>query len=84
MITIFNRKEVCITYDMKRQAEVRDILQGAGIDYEIKVINRTNPSSVLLIEGARAYTGTRGESIYEYHIYVHKDDYDEALYLISK
>ena len=32
MITIFNRKEVCITYDMNRQAEIRNILQGANID----------------------------------------------------
>ena len=38
MITIFNRKEVCITYDMKRQAEVREILQRENIDYRIKVI----------------------------------------------
>ena len=86
MITFFNRKEVCVTFDMNRQAEIRYLLQGAGIDYRIKVVNRTNPSSVLLMEGARAYTGTLGESTvdYEYHIFVHKDDYEEALHLIHK
>lgn len=86
MITILNRKEVCMTYDMNRQAEIRYLLQGSGIDYRIKVVNRTNPSSVLLAEGARAYTGARGESSmdYEYHIFVHKDDYEEALHLIQK
>lgn len=83
MITLFNRKEVCITYDIKQQAEIRDILQGRGIDYRIKVINRKSASSVWA--GTRAYTGTHGENLmmeYEYHIYVHKDDYEEALALI--
>ena len=84
MITFFNRKEVCITYDMKRQAEVRNILQGRGIDYRMKVINRKSSSAVW--SGTRAYTGTHGKDLmmeYEYHIYVHKDDYEEALFLIG-
>lgn len=83
MITFFNRKEVCITFDLKRQAEVRDLLQGAGIDYRIKVINRTSTASVRA--GTRAYTGSFGTNTmmeYEYHIYVHKDDYEEAMHLI--
>ena len=85
MITIFNRKEICLTYDIKRQAEVRDILQGAGIDYRIRTINRTN--TVAVRAGTRAYTGTIGRDQmwdYEYHIYVHKDDYEEAMYLIRE
>lgn len=79
MITIFNRKEVCLTFDMKRQAEIRNILQGAGIDYSVKVINRTVGAVT------RVYTGSFGtdSSIeYEYHIFVHKDDYEKALQLI--
>lgn len=84
MITFFNRKEVCITYDLQKQAEIRYQLQGAGIDYCIKVINRTNTASVRA--GTRAYTGTHGHNSmmeYEYHIYVHKDDYEEAMYHIG-
>lgn len=85
MITIFNRKEVCITYDMKRQAEVRDILQGAGMDYVIRTKNRTG--SAFVRGGTRAYTGSFGRDQmmdYEYHIYVHKDDYEEAMHLIRE
>lgn len=85
MITIFNRKEVCITYDMKRQAEVRDILQGAGMDYVIRTKNRT--ASAFARGGTRAYTGSFGRDQmmdYEYHIYVHKDDYEEAMHLIRE
>ena len=85
MITIFNRKEVCITHDMNRQAKVRDILQANGIDYAVKVLNRKSPSPIGA--GSRARTGTFGENLsleYEYKIYVHKDDYEEAVHLICK
>jgi hypothetical protein len=83
MITIFNRKEVCITYDMNRQAEIRNILQGADIDYVIRTKNRTE--TMFVRGGTRAYTGSWGNRQmmdYEYHIYVHKDDYERALYLM--
>ena len=83
MITIFNRKEICITYDMNRQAEIRNILQGANIDYVIRTKNRTE--TMLVRGGTRAYTGSYGNRQmmdYEYHIYVHKDDYEEAMYLL--
>lgn len=84
MITFLNRKEVCVTFDMNRQAEIRYLLQGAGIDYVIRTKNRTE---TMLARGGtiRAYTGTRGNRQmmdYEYHIYVHKDDYEEAMFLI--
>lgn len=32
MITIFNRREVLITLDMKRQADVRNALASKGIE----------------------------------------------------
>ena len=78
MITIFNRKVVCITYDMKRQAEVRDILNANGIKYIFKVTDRcgSNPT-------ASAW-GIRIDERCEYKIFVHKDDYEEAMHLIHK
>ena len=36
MITVFNRKELLITMDMNKQAEVRDILSANKIPYVIK------------------------------------------------
>ena len=70
MIHIFNRKELLITYDMQKQAEVRTLLQDHGIEYTIKVSNRST-----------LYMGTLGENIntlYEYKIYVKKEDYEQA------
>lgn len=34
MITIFNRKELITTFDMKKQADVRNILKDNDIDYD--------------------------------------------------
>ena len=49
MITIFNRKELAITYSMKEQARIRDILTAEGIDYIIDT-----KGTVMRNMGARA------------------------------
>lgn len=69
MITTFNRKELRITYDMAIQAKVGDILASNNIDYIIKVRN-VHPYALNLCS-------------YEYKIYVHKNDYEQACYLIK-
>ena len=68
MITIFNRKELIITYDTAIQSKVRDILAYDNINYIIKVRN-VHPYALNLHS-------------YEYKIYVHKRDYEQANYLI--
>ena len=80
MITIFNRKELLITMDMKRQSEVRNILHANGIDYVVKTCDLLGTSS-----GGRGRGSTVGINLnysYEYKIYVHKNDYDNAIRLI--
>ena len=74
-----------MTYDVKRQSDVRDILRDNGIDYKVKVLNRKSASPIAA--GARARTGSLGEDLsraYEYKIFVHKDDYEKAMYFIAK
>ena len=83
MITAFNRKELIITMEMKRQAEVRDILSQNGIDYTVKA---TNLEAAPILGNRRAYTGSLGinpDYSYEYKIYVHKKDYEKAVSLIK-
>ena len=85
MITIFNRKELCITYSMKEQAEIRNKLSQNNIAYSIRVINRMSPS--LFGSGIRSRAGSFGQNMdfnYEYIIYVHKKDYEEAKHIINK
>lgn len=76
MITIFNRKEVCTTYSMQEQSEIRSLLAQQGIKYSIKTINRKSPSPM---------TGSFGEDLskmYEYIFYVHKDDIKKAKHIV--
>lgn len=68
MITIFNRKELLLTYDMTLQSKVRDALASANIDYII------NP--ILMSWSLNRCTA-------EYKFYVKKTDYDAALKVIK-
>lgn len=82
MITIFNRKELLVTFDMKHQGNVRDILATNGINYTVKVTNRQNAA---IMGSSRTRVGSFGMSpnlAYEYKIFVHKNDYDNAMGLI--
>lgn len=82
MITIFNRRELMITYSMDERVRICDILRANNIDYTTKTINTTASS---FGSSRRASTGTLGlnmDCIYEYHIYVHKKDLDYATHLI--
>lgn len=78
MIMIWNRKEVYFGNSMKRFNEVREALALSKIKFTYRVINRNNAAS---FGASRARTGTLGERTdfaYEYYVYVHKKDYEEA------
>ncbi len=82
MITIFTRKELLVTLDTKRYGNVSDILSASGIDYTVKVTSR---QTAAVVGSSRARVGSFGMNqnfAYEYKIYVHKKDYDNALRLI--
>ena len=84
MITPLNRKELVITFSLKKQAEIRAALSQNNIDYVIKTINRKSPSP--FSAGMRARTGTFGEKsemANEYIFYVKKEDFEEALHCIQ-
>ncbi len=68
MITIFNRVELLVTFDMIVQDRVRRVLAENKIDYEVSV---------------RAYNGYM-ETKYEHRIFIRKKDEEEATYLINK
>lgn len=82
MITIFNRKELCSVFSMNEQVNIRESLSRNNIKYYIRTINNmSRPGST------RGRSGSFGQNIdlsYEYIFYVHKNDYDEARYVINK
>lgn len=85
MITIFNRKELCITYSMKKQSDIRYALVDKNIEYQIKTINRMSASP--FSSGTRARSGSFGQKMdlnYEYIFYVRKVDYENAKHAINR
>ena len=81
MITVFNRKELLCTFDMKRQAEVRDILWKFDISYEVRVSDRAD----FFVGGRMTSGGSHTpEHQTEYLIYVKKDDYERAMFLVNR
>ncbi len=85
MITLFNRKELTVTFDLNEQARLRKVLAEDGIDYTVKTVNRLSASP--FSAGSRVRTGTYGQNtevMIEYVIYVKRADYDRALELIKR
>lgn len=85
MITIFNRQELLITYDIKKQSKVRTILQNHKIEYNVKVKNLLSPTPQSN-NGRTHVVGTLGMALnksYEYKIYVKKSDYESAIALMN-
>lgn len=82
MITIFNRKELLITMDMKRQSDVRDILSANNIKYIVKVTNLQKTHAISNSRARSENFGIKQEYSYEYKIFVHKNDYDKAIGMI--
>ncbi len=79
MITVFNRRELIVTMDMKRQADIRNILADNNIDYVVKT------TDLQRAESTRGYTGRVGinqDYSCEYKIFVHKSEYEKAAALI--
>ncbi|MBC8588267.1 hypothetical protein [Paratissierella segnis] len=82
MISLWNRKEVFIGYSMKNFNKCREILNLNKIRYIYRVVN---PHGSKFFGANRSYRSTFGEKIeydYEYHIYVHRDDYEKAMKVI--
>ena len=83
MITLFNRAELLITYDLNRLNQVRDALAQAGIDYQFRTKDLTSPSA--LSGGSRARSGNFGinqGAQLEYQLYVRKEDLPQAQSLL--
>ena len=80
VITIFNRKELTVTFSMEQQANIRDLLAASNIRYYVKVFNTIAHGS------PRGYMGSFGinmDAAYEYTFYVHRDDYEMACAVLA-
>ena len=76
MFGIGGWKQVGATFDMKRQAAIREQLEQAGIEYQVKVQNRLK--SGVLSGNQRARLGENAASEREYLFYVQKAEEEKA------
>ena len=84
MITVFNRKALAAVFSMDEQAKIRSLLAENGIDYRVKTVNRMSASP--FAAGTRSRIGTLcqdPDAMYEYVIYVKKQDHDRAKSLLQ-
>jgi hypothetical protein len=84
LITVFNRKELFVTYSMEALAKARDALDAGGIPHYVRTRTLTSPTAY---SDARAGTGSFGSDMnasYEYKIYVHRKDCQSAAAVIGQ
>ena len=84
MIMIWNRKLIYQGIDIEKASRIRSFLSQNDIKYSYKTVNSRGSSMFGL---GRGHTGSFGEKIeynYHYYIYVHKNDYDKAIWIINK
>ena len=84
MIFLWNRKEIYNGFSINELNRIKDSLSEKGIKYDVKVVNRTTSSGFDTLRGRIGSMGENHKYSYEYYIYVHKKDYDEAIYKIYK
>ena len=82
MLTIFNRRELAVTMDMQKQAEIRNILASNGVKYLVRT--RSPGGGSFGSRGRMGSFGLEPALSCEYRIYVHRDDYAAALALIGR
>lgn len=83
MIFIWNRKEVYNGFSIDDFNRIKDILSEREIKYDFRTVNRTTSSA---FDSTRGRIGSMGENLkysYEYYIYVNKNDYDDAIFIIN-
>lgn len=84
MITIFNRRELTVTYSMSEQTEIREALAGEGIPYRVRTVDSLGSGP---LPGGRARMGNAGVNAsrtVEYIFYVRREDFDRALSVIGQ
>lgn len=88
MLWFFNRKEVYTGFSLSDFARVRDTLAANGIRYETKVVDMSGRGRGVrsALFATERYSSSTGYTSYskQYYVYVHKNDCDRAVHLLSR
>lgn len=77
MITIFNRKEIYLTYKTADLNRVQDALDSQNMEYIVRSGNNVGRMQ------ARGVPLPNPELVYEYKVYVHRRDEEKAKYILK-
>ena len=82
MVTVFNRKELLQTYDLRQMNDLRELLRANRIDHSVKV---SYPRSSFGTSESRPRTASFGPNRRQeqYIVYVRKADWEYAVYLLK-
>lgn len=83
MITLFNRKNIYTGFDLARYSAIRSALAAGHIPYTVKVKNRMGQwAGHGTLRGRMGSLGQPSDLTYEYEVFVHQKDQEQALRLI--
>lgn len=77
MITIFNRRELCVARSIEAQQNICDCLNLHGIEYRCVIVDRNNYPNEITTKAAYE----NKEVLHRF--YVNKKDYEQALHVIK-
>lgn len=84
MITIFNRRELIITSNMKQQADVTDALENAGIPFSRVPTNQmASRHGISPYPNGNPHGPFGDEHQYMITFFVRRRDYEEALHVLG-
>ena len=81
MVTIFNRRELLMSYDLRQVNDLRELLRANRIDHSVKV---AYPRTSFVASESRARTASFGPNRGQerYIVYVRKADWEYAIHLL--
>ncbi len=79
MITIFNRRQLAVTYALEEKLHICRVLAEQNIAYLVREIHRTAPHAITSERPRDGSFGKQSEMVTAYFIYVKKSDFTAAV-----
>ena len=84
MVTIFNRRQLAVTYRQEEKTHICRVLSEQGIEYTAHEIRRTAPHAITSERPRDGSFGKQPEMVTAYFIYVKRADFTAAAKALGK
>ena len=79
MITIFNRRQLAVTYALEEKIHICRVLAEQNIAYMVREVHRTAPRAITSERPRDGSFGKQAEMVTAYFIYVKRTDFTAAV-----